>query len=497
MRYAIWAAVSTEQQAESDKASLPVQEETCKRAADLKGWTDTGLRFIVPGESRTRWLDLTTAARHIAALRELMQAAEGHKFDVLVLYDFNRLRDLLHPLSAYLDNLGVKLYSLNLPADPEQPDSDTHVIMEGMAGIISKLQISDLRRKYSTSMPRRVVDRGLPPFRAPYGYHKPEEEKYNRAAIPVQDSHAPVVIEIKDRLLAGQSLNQIKAWLKDSGIPSPGGAATWYPQTIRDILRNPFYAGVVRFGVTKSRRDLRTGQRIKDRRVPPDKIILGAGKHKPLWDLQTHKAILAELGRRGKAHPGKRTSTLSSLLYCGICGKPMWIFYDGLWQVDKSKWRKVYRCSSKKRHVSITFDDAVRKLGMILAELIRHYPVDGPPPPPPDMLDRQAALDDLYARRKRIEEGQEAGFYDVTAALKKVAGIDAEIEKLEAAILTKQEEQQEQQTRLGILGALAEAGDALGERLKKGDPQKTNRVLHMVIKRVVVEADGRLRVELK
>ncbi len=201
MRYAIWCAVSTEAQAASDKVSLSEQETQCVRIAADKGWTDTGLRFIVPGESRTRWLDLTAAAPHIPALRQLMSAAEGRKFDVLVLYDYNRLRDLLEPLSRFLRNLNITIYSKSQPVEPrELEDSDTHVIMEGMAGIFSKLQISDLTRKRKYAMPRRIADRGLPANKPPFGYRKPPGHEMDHGAIPIQDHNAVVVLGFRGRL---------------------------------------------------------------------------------------------------------------------------------------------------------------------------------------------------------------------------------------------------------------------------------------------------------
>ncbi len=494
MRFAIWAAVSTEQQAESDKASLPVQEETCKRAADLKGWTDTGLRFIVPGESRTRWMDLSTAASHIPALRQLISCAENNKFDILVLYDFNRLRDLLQPASMFLGSFGIPLYSISQPVEPETKDSDAHIIVETISGMMSRLQISDLKRKYAMAMPRRIADRGLP-HRIPYGYHKPFEQETNPNAVPIQDSHAAILVEIKDRYLAGQSLPQIADWLEEIGEPAPKGGKYWYPATIWNMLRNPFYAGIVRFGASKNRRNMLTGKYERSWHVPESEIIKGIGKHKPLWDEATYRQIMDETVRRGRKYAGRRTSILAGLLFCGACGRIMWIWGRGGKSTGED-YIRVYRCSSRRNHPHIYHEEAIRKLGRLLSEMIRHYPVD-PPPPPPDMVDRQAQIDDLKARLDRLKEGYLSGIFDKIEYSNRAQKFLDRIGKLQLEIESGEDKQKKRQVRLDILGNLADMGDRVADTMLNGDWQKYNRLLHLVIKRITLMGDGTLKVELR
>ena len=55
---------------------------------------------------------------------------------------------------------------------------------------------------------------------------------------------------MKDLLLSGRSKRQIGAYLVESKVKPPKGNK-WYPQTVRDILRNLFFAGIVRFGASK------------------------------------------------------------------------------------------------------------------------------------------------------------------------------------------------------------------------------------------------------
>src|SRR5688572_7048949 len=75
--------------------------------------------------------------------------------------------------------------------------------------------------------------------------------RLDRKAVPEPD---PIisqhVIAMKDLLLSGHSTRQIVEYLIESKVKPPKGKK-WYPQTVREILRNPFYAGIVRFGAPK------------------------------------------------------------------------------------------------------------------------------------------------------------------------------------------------------------------------------------------------------
>ena len=121
IRYAIWAAVSTAEQAAGDKTSLSVQEDRCREIAGGKGWLEVAGPYIVPGESRTRWVNLRDAEEEIPQLRLMLEAAQRKAFDILVLYDYNRLRDLLAPVAKTLSHYGVQIYSASQPIEPMAP----------------------------------------------------------------------------------------------------------------------------------------------------------------------------------------------------------------------------------------------------------------------------------------------------------------------------------------------------------------------------------------
>src|SRR5512138_1532115 len=194
VRYACYAAVSTKSQAKGwnsdvdeldDKDSLKVQIEKARAAGRAHGWVEACQPFVVPGESRTRHINLRDAEEAIPALKDCLNAAQRGEFDVLVLYDFTRLRELLDPVARTLSAYRVQLYSLAQPVEPTPPEqydplnSDTANVIQFVSGLTSRTEIATFRRRYQFGMPRRI-QKGLPKGYIPFGYRKPPGRELDR-----------------------------------------------------------------------------------------------------------------------------------------------------------------------------------------------------------------------------------------------------------------------------------------------------------------------------
>src|SRR5688572_10474727 len=276
LRFARWAAVSTKDQAKQEKFSIPLQLERTQKESVARGWVETAGPFIVSGQSRTKYIQLNQAERDIEALRQMLGSARSGQFDVLVMTEFDRLRELLDQIFRTLASYRVQLYSLAQPFDPIPPaqydiyKADSTAMMVGMSQTFSRLEIARTRRKWFENMPKRITELGLPATHIAFGYRKPPGQEHDRKAIPEPD---PIlsrhVIALKDLHLSGHSTTQLIDYLEDQHIPPPKGKR-WYGQTVRDILRNPFYAGIVRFGASRVYIDPKTDTRKRDRKIPAD-----------------------------------------------------------------------------------------------------------------------------------------------------------------------------------------------------------------------------------
>ena len=291
-----------------------------------RGWTYVQ-DYTVPGKSRTRWLSLTVAEKNIPQLHDMLEAASRGEFDVLIVYDLNRFRELMRQVFDALCDCNVQLFILSDPREAVPPSEYTEErknevsLTVGLRDIISRSEVTTLRRHYRDKMPRRITDKGLHPGLGlpPYGYRKPPGHEFDHNAVLVQvPDEKRILLKIKDWFLAGQSCHSIAVRLNKAGIPSPCGKRWWYT-VVEYLLTNPYYAGIVRFGVTRRQRNRRAGTNVRF----PGNPITAQGKHEPIWDEATHQRILAEIKSRTNNYPVLIFRPLSKLLHCE-CGCVMW-----------------------------------------------------------------------------------------------------------------------------------------------------------------------------
>lgn len=478
MRYSIWAAVSTEAQAAEDKDSLDNQVRSCKKTGDTRGWQDTGLRYIVPGKSRTRWVNLRDAENDIPQLHTMLEDAKAGRFDVLLLWDYNRLRDLLDPVAKSLANYGIQLFSISQPIEPIPPEefnpyaTDSEQMMRGMNQIISRWQVADLRRKYRYGIKARV-DRGLPSLKIPYGYMKPPGREKDPKAIPVpHPAHSLVVKDIKAQFLQGLSFDALSAYLTER-YPTPSGIPVWSKQTIRKILGNPFYAGKVSFGRRLTVNDARNNSK---RLVNNPAPYLRDGAHVPLYPWSDYLLIEAEFSRRSDI-PSTARYPWSGMLFCDQCG----------YRMRRKQGR--YSCLHCYQ-VTIHDDDLPRILPPAIQSALRDLnPEDEAPASP--FASNAAAIHELDKQRKRVQAAYESGVYSIQEAEVKIKDIEAKIKKLHE---TESQHARQEAERAAFQISYAEAQellDDLPEWMLSDDPKEVNRLLLRLIKQIRITQDGK------
>lgn len=168
----------------------------------------------------------------------------------------------------------------------------------------------------------------------PFGYvfvSKPEAERTGQQPGLFPDPKTRgVVVEIFERYRAGESMHSIADDLEARDVPTRSGGK-WNHSTIKAILENPVYAGVLRRHKYKTvkDRDPTTG-RTKDRKVRTGEYQDFPGKWEPLvpkdlWEqvktLRT--AHRDEAKASGAKNMNRGQYLLTGLLYCGECGSRM------------------------------------------------------------------------------------------------------------------------------------------------------------------------------
>jgi DNA invertase Pin-like site-specific DNA recombinase len=481
IRFALWAAVSTKPQAAKDKISLPDQIKRGRSAGQGRGWDETSGPFLAPGKSRTGYVDLTVAESEIPALREMLDAARNGLFDVLVVYDYNRLRDLADPVAKALQFYGVQIYSVNQPAEPVDPFkfnpyiADNEQMMRGMSQILSRWQIADLQRKFRMGVSKRVSD-GRYGLRFPYGYrHTVSGDR--KSPLETDPVVARLIVELKDRFLGGASFQKLADYATNTGIPTWNGYKTWEPSAIVKMISNPFYTGRVFFGRRRVLRDAREGTKIKlaynlDVEYLP-------GKQPALWDWKTHQAILAELAER-RNDPHLVRHAFSGLLSCSQCKQVLW-HQKGFW-----------RCRQGTDHIRMRDPDMLRLVSAALVEALKNYE---PSEQKKAAIKKTNAreLAELEVRRRRVQKGFEAEIYTAEAAREKIQSIDAQLREMRDVETRALRMEQHRQEMAGLVRQLSALLDRLPAWLAGDDPKTVN---HLLIRlcRITITPKHRVRV---
>lgn len=485
VRFAIWAAVSTKAQAKGmekkekgvdDKVSLEHQENVCRTAGESRGWIETCKPYIM-AHSRSFYVNLFDAERDIPALRSMLEDARSDKFDVLIIFSYDRLGDITDMVAQSLRFYGKQLFSVNQPVEPQEPDSfnpygaDSEAIMRDVARIWQRQRIIDLQRKRASGMPARIKN-GLNPARVPFGYRwrgkkEPPEKEQEKAAL---------VVCMKDMFLRGTPVSDIMRYADSTGIKPPNGGEHWQDGSIRAILLNPFYAGFVSIRRYQTVRDPRQGHKARQIKLPRSKWVMGQGKHVPLWDESVHHMISFEMESRHNANIHHRVRyPLAGILFCK-CGAKLTRVSHG----HGIPRPRVWVCSEgKSAHFVMPYKECEELVFRKIASELGHLK----PKKPADTAAYLRAIEELKARKKRVQEGYELGGYDKIEFIQKVNDIDSMIEDYKEKV-SKQE--QALAALWGFINLPGDKFEGLVAWFHAMDPAELNAILRKFVGQIVV-----------
>lgn len=159
---------------------------------------------------------------------------------------------------------------------------------------------------------------------APYGYDKAkikEGKRYCYTLTPNKDE-APFVPMIFEMYASGVGTCRIAQKLDELGAPIRSGGKHWSPESIRNILTNEHYIGMVRWNHRKSVKLVQDGE-VVSQRPRAEEYMLRKGKQVPLVDEELFQAVQEKIGsipKNPKAH--NLTNPLAGLFFCE-CGTAM------------------------------------------------------------------------------------------------------------------------------------------------------------------------------
>ena len=158
---------------------------------------------------------------------------------------------------------------------------------------------------------------------SPYGYKKIKIEKDHTLEIVEEEAE---IVRLAFDLYTKEGLTpgRIAQKINKMGVAAPRGEK-WTKDTIRTILRNRHYIGLVVFNRIKRTPMLENGELIVKRLAQADEDVLVApGLHPAIIDMDTWEAAQKLVARNPRVkHEHALKNPLSTILVCGKCGRAM------------------------------------------------------------------------------------------------------------------------------------------------------------------------------
>ena len=305
MRAIIYARVSHDTSGKA--ASVTQQVDECTKVCKANGWN---IFQVVTDNS-------VGASRHSAGtrpgyakLRSLLR--EG---DVLVMWESSRGTRDLAEFVVFRDLCAARNVLYNYKNRTYDMRSGDDRFTTGFDALRDENEAERTRDRVMRASRARAAS-GAPHGRMPYGYrrHLVEGDRTGRIEWVPDPETAPIVREIIDRVLAGQSLWTIGRDLDERGVqpPSRGGnqppAPHWIPRRMRVMVLSPTYAGL---------------------RVHQDKVV-GDAAWEAIVTKDEHRrltAILTDPARKTNHRRGKApVHLLTGIAVCGVCGHGVRMF---------------------------------------------------------------------------------------------------------------------------------------------------------------------------
>lgn len=158
----------------------------------------------------------------------------------------------------------------------------------------------------------------------PYGYSKEKIKGQKGYKLIIDDEEAKIVRIIFDLACQGTGASNIANHLNSIGS-IPRKTEVWVSASIRSIIQNPVYYGMIKWNHRKTEKKMINGIVYKTRPKHKD-YILAKGLHQPIVDEEVWKMANEKTKiREGKSVKKSLTiqNPLAGLVTCGFCGRIM------------------------------------------------------------------------------------------------------------------------------------------------------------------------------
>ncbi len=313
-RVAIYIRWSTEDQGEG--TTLAVQQEACRHFLCSQGWqVRSELVFVDDGYSGGNL--------RRPALTALRTAVRDGQADCVVCFKLDRLsRSVVDTVNLVLEEWEGRCHfkSAREAIDTTTPAGKMFFYL---LASYAEWERNVIRERTVSGRVARAAQGLWVQGSPPYGYRKDAGKR-----LVIHPAEAAVVRSIFRDYVSGRTLADIVRRLQAEGAPAPGGRA-WSKSTLRVVLGNPAYMGVLVLG--RRRANPRHGRDPAAPRVvkAAEPLVRLDGAIPPLVDAAAFAAVQklkSERDRRKTKRSGRACSSpwlLTGVLKCARCGSSL------------------------------------------------------------------------------------------------------------------------------------------------------------------------------
>ncbi len=311
------------------------------------------------------------------AFMELIEMGKRGELNCIIVKDFSRFgRDYIE-IGDYLEQifpfLGIRFISINDHYDSAKNGKQTLGLDVVFKNFIYDTYSRDTSKKIRDVRRKLAKEGSFASANAPYGYSKSKEDKHK---LVINPDTAPVVREMFELKLAGNSGAEIARTLNARGIPSPAQYALdkgigmdwrrindqtgWDASVVMNMLRDERYVG----HMISLKRTL-NGIYGKDTKRCQEDWVRVENTHEAIISEEMFAKVQELIAVFEKPFTKKSTNVFT----CGCCGR----------KISKSKNKREYRCRYGENNPNAACYrfrvDAKSLEQVVLAELKEHFKI--------------------------------------------------------------------------------------------------------------------------
>ena len=305
----------------NNEADIPMQRKACHKFALQNGWE------IIHEEQEDGISGHKVRAENRDKIQTIKEMALKKQFDILLVFMFDRIGRIADETPFVVEwfvKNGIEVWSTQ--EGEQRFDNHTDKLLNYIRFWQADGESEKTSVRTKTSLGQLVEAGHFKGGIAAFGYELVKSGRYNKRKhelydLKINDNEAFVVKIIFDKYTEeGYGTHRITTWLNEHGYRARTGKM-WHAATIRGILCNLTYTGVLRSG--ESRSDV----------IPHLQIISPSQYEKAMF-------IMKERSDRKKANPTvplntKSKALVSGKVYCGHCGSKLNLTTSGRYRARK------------------------------------------------------------------------------------------------------------------------------------------------------------------